>query len=1130
MKQDDPQPLVPVTDEVMEARIVAWVLGEASAFEIAELERLCAEQPELDLFRRRMLAVQGLLEEAVVPDGDAADWKLPAAKRGVLDEAFGTEEPHAPAGVSSTRTGRGRPGWQWFGAGAGIAASVTVAWTAWQFHETGRLDLFSRHGSATAAGERVPSEAERRALAHMIREQEDKVEERRKALSNIVREKEIVYRGGGAIYGDEAENAHARLEQGKVVLDSQIKALAKYDGDQLMNYASGLDLPENTVMTLYPRFLETQRELDAARSENLAESDPKLKELQARADAMKKDLDSGVVNLRDVLRAKLEITTEQLDQIASQKGSKGGELVRRSIDTQDYANAKLEFEQELEQLQKLKSRYQEYDLLARAAKDTGGKVPSSPRARTTSGSSLAENVKPAGYESEGLIVQRETKLMEGGLRAGNQEILKDNIDEILNGPTSRFTPVQAPGAGSLSEGRQAYARGDYQKALDHYKKAMEQLPDTPALKQEREEYAAHVAHAGLALAQEKRRVGRYDEARELLGGVLSPGIDPDNVAAKRELGYLDDPVRTNPLLPPLGGEPVDDVRRSLYLAEGNYNLGKYEDAKREYESVLRKDPSNKGARIGLERIASAKSDYYRAAYDHTSAELLAQVDQAWEVTPPSPAPAAAPAAPAEMAPVDAFAATADSPKPTENEGQGIGFGTGMAEGQAKLQKAEKAVPPAEIDFEEIAAAEEAFSTFSLSVGDVSFQLAKAALERGETPAPDSIKVEQFYNAVDYRDPAPENGEPVAGVVEQSAHPVIPGRNLVRMGIRTAAAGRAQSQPLRLTLLIDQSGSMAREDRKEAMTKAIAGLSKLLTPADQVTVIGFSRTPRILVESLGGDRVGDILALVNPEAGEGGTNLEEAMKLSHDLAVRHRMAGAQNRIVLFTDGAANLGDADPARLSALVTAMRNGGLAFDVAGVGTEDLNDRLLADLARNGNGRYYLAAENLAAQLAGAFRPAAEDVKVQVKFNPDRVSRYKLVGFEESRLKTEDFRNDAVDAAELSAEEAAVALYQVELVPGGRGDIGDMSVRFRDAATGSTVERSWSIPFDEAAPAFDRAPPSVQLAGLSMLAAEKLKGGPLGQAIDFRRLSPSVLRVKNYYAGSGSVSDMLQVIGTLSR
>jgi general secretion pathway protein D len=114
--------------------------------------------------------------------------------------------------------------------------------------------------------------------------------------------------------------------------------------------------------------------------------------------------------------------------------------------------------------------------------------------------------------------------------------------------------------------------------------------------------------------------------------------DPNNFEAKRELGYLDDPIRTNPALTYEHTQNVDKVRRTLYTAEGNYNLGKYDDAKREYENVLRIDPYNSAARRGMERIASAKSDYYRAAYDHTRAELLSQVDAAWELSVPAELP------------------------------------------------------------------------------------------------------------------------------------------------------------------------------------------------------------------------------------------------------------------------------------------------------------------------------------------------------------------------------------------------------------------------------------------------------------------------------------------------------------
>jgi Mg-chelatase subunit ChlD len=434
--------------------------------------------------------------------------------------------------------------------------------------------------------------------------------------------------------------------------------------------------------------------------------------------------------------------------------------------------------------------------------------------------------------------------------------------------------------------------------------------------------------------------------------------------------------------------------------------------------------------------------------------------------------------------------------------------------------------------EEVPTSETPYSTFSLNISDASFQLAKAALAKGERPDPSNIKPEQFYNAVDYGDPAPTLGEPVAATIEQSAHPVIPARNLVRVALRTASVGRSAIQPLRLTLLVDQSGSMVREDRRASMEHALSQLGILLTRNDLVTVIGFSRTSRLLADGMTGDQATQLGNLVNQSASEGGTNLEEAMILGGQLAERHYLAEAQNRIVLFTDGAANLGDADPARLAVQVKTFRQKGLAFDIAGIGADDLNDRLLSELARNGNGRYYVVGaeknDSFARQLAGAFRPAAENVKVQVNFNPQRVKNYKLIGFEKDRLKTEDFRNDAVDAAELAVAEAGIAIYQVEPIAEGNGELGEVSVRFRDTDSSEMVERTWTMHYDSATPAFDRATPSMQLAGLSLLAAEKLRGGPLGAAIDFKQFTESITKVKESYGSSIRVQEMLQVIDSL--
>ena len=192
----------------------------------------------------------------------------------------------------------------------------------------------------------------------------------------------------------------------------------------------------------------------------------------------------------------------------------------------------------------------------------------------------------------------------------------------------------------IIQGRDAYAKGDYQQAVDLYAQAVQKLPNSPQFADRKQSYSGHLADASIALSMQHRKVGKYAEARTLLDNVLA--VDPNNALAKQELAYLDDPIRTNPALTYEHTQNVDKVRRALYTAEGNYNLGKFDDAKREYENVLRIDPYNSAARRGMERIASAKSDYYRAAYDQTRAELLSQVDAAWELSVPMEAPALPP--------------------------------------------------------------------------------------------------------------------------------------------------------------------------------------------------------------------------------------------------------------------------------------------------------------------------------------------------------------------------------------------------------------------------------------------------------------------------------------------------------
>jgi Mg-chelatase subunit ChlD len=448
---------------------------------------------------------------------------------------------------------------------------------------------------------------------------------------------------------------------------------------------------------------------------------------------------------------------------------------------------------------------------------------------------------------------------------------------------------------------------------------------------------------------------------------------------------------------------------------------------------------------------------------------------------------------------------------------------------ARTPPTKRSAAPAGLN--EKTAEKEAFSTFSLHVSDVSFKLAQAALAQGEWPEAAKVRIEEFVNAFDYGDPMPSQSEKVACRLEQTIHPFLQQRNLLRVSMRTAAVGRSGDTPLRLTILLDNSGSMERTDREETVRRAFALLAQLLTPVDQVTLISFARLPRLLADKVSGAQSRQLVQLIHDLPSEGGTNFEAALQLAFEKAQEQQVDHAQNRIILLTDGAVNLGDAHPESLSRMIATMRNAGIAFDAAGISAEGLNDEILEALTRKGDGRYYLldqpddADDGFVRQIAGALRPAAKNVKVQIEFNPKRVGRYKLLGFEKHRLKKEDFRNDQVDAAEMAAAEAGVALYQFEAKPDGEGDVGSVSVRFRDMTTGQMVENLWPIPYEADAPRLDQAAPSLRIATSAALLAAKLRGEPLGETVDLKTLSNLLARLPDRHRNAKRVQQLQQMI-----
>jgi Mg-chelatase subunit ChlD len=398
---------------------------------------------------------------------------------------------------------------------------------------------------------------------------------------------------------------------------------------------------------------------------------------------------------------------------------------------------------------------------------------------------------------------------------------------------------------------------------------------------------------------------------------------------------------------------------------------------------------------------------------------------------------------------------------------------------------------------EILTSENNFSTFSLNVSDVSFKLAAASLEKGQMPDAASVRSEEFINAFDYRDPEPLAGAPLAFAYERARYPFAHNRDLLRFSLKTAAAGREAGRPLNIVLLLDNSGSMERADRVQIIREALHVLASQLQPQDKLSVITFARTARLFADGVSGDKAGEIAEQVSGLTPEGGTNLEDAMNLAYQTAARHYLANGINRVVLLTDGAANLGDVEPDSLKQKVEAQRKQGIALDCFGIGWEGFNDDLLEVLSRNGDGRYGFinspeeAATEFAGQLAGALKVAASDVKVQVEFNPKRVTSYRQIGYAKHQLTKEQFRDNSVDAAEIAAQEAGNGLYTVEVNPSGEGPVCTVRVRYKIPGTTDYREHAWDVPFSGNAVSLEQASPAMRLAASASAFSEWLVASP---------------------------------------
>ncbi|MBI2261236.1 MAG: VWA domain-containing protein [Caulobacterales bacterium] len=335
-------------------------------------------------------------------------------------------------------------------------------------------------------------------------------------------------------------------------------------------------------------------------------------------------------------------------------------------------------------------------------------------------------------------------------------------------------------------------------------------------------------------------------------------------------------------------------------------------------------------------------------------------------------------------------------------------------------------------------AEAPVSTFSIDVDTASYSNVRRFLEEGRLPPPDSVRVEEMINYFDYGYERPDSAsEPFAVTTAVAASPWSEGRQIVHVALQGYELPEAQRRPLNLTFMVDVSGSMMSEDKLDLAKKSMNLIIDRLRPQDRVAVTYYASDVGTAVGPTPGDQKLKLRCAVEALNAGGSTAGAQGMVNAYTQAEAAFGRDKVNRILMFTDGDFNVGVTDDMRLEDYVAAKRETGIYLSVYGYGRGNYQDARMQAIAQAGNGTAaYVDDLNEARRLfgpafdRGAF-PIADDVKIQVEFNPARVSEYRLIGYETRLLNEADFENDRVDAGEVGSGASVTALYEITPVGG---------------------------------------------------------------------------------------------------
>ena len=422
------------------------------------------------------------------------------------------------------------------------------------------------------------------------------------------------------------------------------------------------------------------------------------------------------------------------------------------------------------------------------------------------------------------------------------------------------------------------------------------------------------------------------------------------------------------------------------------------------------------------------------------------------------------------------------------------------------------------------------STFSIDVDTASYQMAKSIIQKGGRPNPMLVRAEEFINYFKYNYEAPKK-DAFKVHTELTVSPFHRGSHIMKIGVQGRRPGGDHRSASHFCFIVDTSGSMAADGRLPLVKKVLPMIAKQMSAGDKVSLISCGLKARLELDYVDIANLDKIYERIEALNAVGATNLEASIVGGYNHVLNHLKPGTYNRVILLSDGVANVGEANANKILAKLEIARQKGVGITVIGMGENEYNDNFLETMADKGDGNYLFidrgkeARKAFEENFAATFHTIAYNVKIQVEFDPRQVASYRLLGYENRRLKNKDFRNDKVDAGEVGSGQSVTAIYELEMTGNRKTEaLAEVRLRYRDAIDNKMKEFATPVKPGQAGQSFEKASKATKLALLVGKFAEVLRDGGNSEGITVNDLLKH-LRPLNAEFNDSDVAVLVQLL-----